>query len=270
MMEWSVISAVNDKSVLGRCLLSSPDIARARDLILQSGCRSAAAAYNAGIGEARTDLLVLVHQDVYLPEGWISSLRRAVARLSTQDPEWGVLGVWGVLRSGEGRGFLYCGANRRILGRAFEGGAEVETLDEVLLVVRKSSGLRFDERLAGFHMYGADICMEARRQGRRNYAIGAFCIHNTNQHGMLPLAFWRGYLGMRRKWRAQLPIKTTCTEITRWCWPMVRWNVVRAINLATGRDKPPTKRVSDPAPLYEELVAAGVVQPAGNRLSDSR
>ena len=144
----------------------------------------------------------------------------------------------------------------------------MESLDEVVLILRKSSGLRFDPHLAGFHMYGADICLEARRQGRKCYAIAAFCVHNTNQYGMLPFQFWRAYLAMRRKWKAELPIRTTCTEITRWCWPMIRWNVVRAINLATGRDKPPAKRVSDPAPLYRELVAGGLVQLAGRNQTD--
>ncbi len=38
---------------------------------------------------------------------------------------------------------------------------------------------------------------------------------------------------------------------------MVRWNLVRAINLATGRDKRPTRRVSDPRPLCEELLRSG-------------
>jgi hypothetical protein len=134
---------------------------------------------------------------------------------------------------------------------------EVRTLDEVLLILKKSSGLRFDQRIPGFHMYGADICLEAHRHGLKCYAISAFCIHNTNQYGLLPLQFWQGYLAMRRKWKAQLPIKTSCTEITRWCWPMIRSNVARAINLATGRDKPPAKRVSDPNQLCREIATTG-------------
>ena len=97
---WSVICAVNDEAVLGRCLLSSPNIACAREVILQRASASAAAAYNAGIEKATTDLLVLVHQDVYLPRGWLSGLARAVAAIAEQDPDWGVLGVWGAQSSG--------------------------------------------------------------------------------------------------------------------------------------------------------------------------
>ncbi len=259
-MNWSVISAVNNEAVVEQCLLSSRDISSAREVILQRGYASAAAAYNAAIEKAKGEILVFVHQDVYLPEGWATALENAVRSVSEADPNWGVLGVWGVTLAGGHVGFVYDGGWRRILGHPFDGGVEVETLDEVLLVVRKSSGLRFDQELGGFHMYGSDICLEARRRGRKCYAIGAFCVHNTNQYGMLPVGFWKGYLAMRRKWKAQLPIKTSCVEITRWCWPMVRWNVVRAINLAAGRAKSPVKRFSDPALLYGELVASGSVQ----------
>jgi hypothetical protein len=258
---WSLISVVNDQEVLRQCLLASPDISSAREVLLERGLASAAAACNAGIEKATADLLVLVHQDVYLPKGWLGALSRAVEVLSQKDPEWGVLGVWGVGRSSEGAGFLYCGANRKVLGHSFDGGVEVETLDEVLLVLRKSSGLRFDQRLGGFHMYGTDICLEARRRGRKCYAIAAFCVHNANEYRILPLEFWRAYLVMRRKWKAQLPIRTTCTEITRWCWPVLRWNIVRAINLATGRTKPPTKRVQDPSRLYLQLIQSGAIAP---------
>ena len=45
--------------------------------------------------------------------------------------------------------------------------ARAATLDELLLVIRRDSPLRFDPSL-GFHMYGADICLQAAetRPGR--------------------------------------------------------------------------------------------------------
>ena len=42
--------------------------------------------------------------------------------------------------------------------------AQVATLDELLLIVKRDSGLRFDPEL-GFHLYGADICLQAIEQG---------------------------------------------------------------------------------------------------------
>jgi len=263
-MNWTLITATNNETVLKNCLLNSPDVQFASDVLLQTGYHSAAEAYNDAIKQSKTDLLIFVHQDVYLPEGWINKVQDAIKVLSETDTEWGVLGVWGARSSSESVGFVYDGGWRQVLGRAFKGGIEVDSLDEVVLILRKSSGLRFDTRIPGFHMYGTDICLEARQRGRKCYAISAFCIHNTNQYEMLPWQFWKGYLAMRRKWKAQLPVRTTCTKITYWCWPMVRWNIVRAINLATGRDRAPVKRVQDASELYREIVRSGAVASQGD------
>src|SRR6266478_20965 len=120
-MDWSVISATNNEDVLKSCLLNSPDIGEASEVILQRGYSSAAAAYNSAIDRAQSDILVFVHQDVYLPHGWLASLHRALDLLSKVNPNWGILGVWGVNKScDDATGFIYCGANG-MLGSAFEG-----------------------------------------------------------------------------------------------------------------------------------------------------
>jgi hypothetical protein len=264
-MDWTLISAVNNREVLETCLLASPGIRSASDVILEKGHTSAAVAYNAGLAKAGTDLVVFTHQDIYLPDTWPADVQRAIEMLEKTDANWGILGAWGprCLAVG-GAGFIYDGGWARVLGKPFEGGIEVETLDEAVLILRKSSGVKFDLRIPGFHMYGADVCTQARVQFKRCYAIAAFCIHNTSQYRILPWQFWKAYLAMRNKWRCQLPIRTSCIEITRWCWPMVRWNVVRTINLATGRDAPPLKRLQDPSCLYRDLISSGRITPAHN------
>ena len=116
-MNWALISAVNDEEVAKGCLLNSPGIQTASEVLLQRGFVSAAGAYNSGIGKTKSDLLVFAHQDVFLPEGWITKVQRAIEFLSREDPDWAVLGVWGVKRSGECAGHVYCAGNMRILGR---------------------------------------------------------------------------------------------------------------------------------------------------------
>jgi hypothetical protein len=253
-VKWSFVSAVNNEQVLRSCLLNSPDIGTVQDVILQRGYASAARAYNAGIDKANGDLVVFAHQDVYFPEGWLASARSAVEALSSEDPDWGVVGVWGVKRTGDRAGHVYCAGLMKTLGGPFEGGREVRSLDEVVLIVRKSSGLRFDERLRGFHMYGADICLEAERRGMKCYAISALCIHNTNGYNMLPLQFWKRSMFLRRKWKRELPISTPCIDVTFWCWPMIRWNIVQAANIMLGRHHA-GKRVQDPSLLSRELAS---------------
>jgi hypothetical protein len=257
-LTWSLVSAVNNEAVLRSCLLSSPDLSSVSEVLLQRGYTSAASAYNAAIVAAKTDVLVLAHQDVFLPKGWAGQLERSLAGLAKADPQWAVAGVWGGREFGQFQGHLYCAGLQRVLGQSTAQTAEVTSLDEVLLILRKSSGVRFDERLSGFHMYGTDICLEAKARGLKSYAISAFCIHNTNGYRMLPLDFWKSYLFLRRKWRTELPVATSCTKITTGCWPMIWWNIDRAANVLLRRHHP-GRRVSNPAALYEDLVRSGKV-----------
>jgi len=256
-MNWTLITATNDEKVLKSCLLSSPDIRFATEVMLQRGYRSAAEAYNCASARAKTELLIFVHQDVYLPEGWIDAVQNAVEMISRADPNWGVLGVWGGVRRGN-PGYMYWTGVAGTAGKPFEGFLEVSTLDEVVLIIRRSSRIHFDEQLAGYHFYGTDICLEAKRRGMKCYSISAFCIHNTNCYKLLPLEFWRGYFFIRRKWKSELPITSPCVEVTFWCWPAIRWNICQMANLILGRHKA-AKRVKDPSQLYKGMVDSGLV-----------
>jgi len=256
MMDWTVICATNDDKVLESCLLKSPDIRHASDVILERGYSSAAVALNSGLQKCKTDLVVCAHQDVYFPAGWTDALRRSLSLILVSDPNWGVLGVWGVKRSAVCIGHVYSSGLSKILGQSFEEPVEVESLDEVVLILRRSSGLRFDDGLPGFHMYGTDICLEARRQSMRCYAISAFCIHNSNGYSILPVEYWESYWLMREKWKSRLPVVTTCKEINFWCWPLIQSKFARAASLVR-RQQTPGRRVADPARLYDHLVREG-------------
>ena len=91
--------------------------------------------------------------------------------------------------------------------------ARVATLDELLLIVKRDSGLRFDPDL-GFHLYGADICLQASEQGLAVVALAAQCHHNSRSVG-LPEAFFASAQVFARKWRHRLPVATPCAIIDR-------------------------------------------------------
>ncbi len=222
---WSVIAAVNNEQILNSCLLSSPDVASA-EVLIQTGHASAAQAYNAAIDKATSDILVFAHQDVFLPPGWLSQFKVSLTWLAQHDPNWAVAGAWGVKSDGSRAGNVYCTGLGSVLGRSGEAPVPVRTLDELLLVVRKSSGVRFDDQLPGFHFYGTDICLAAERKGLKCYALSILCVHNTNGYGMLPWQFWKIYWRMRRKWRTALPVVTPCIEIAPFGAPMFKWNLV--------------------------------------------
>lgn len=252
-MQWSLLTAANDQSVLERCLLASPCATSASEILVLRGFRSAGAAYNQGLADARSDVCVLAHQDVYLPAAWDEKLDVAIGRLTETDARWAVLGVFGICRAlAKPVGHLYCTGLRRCVGRSFDEPVEVRSLDEVVLVVRRSAAVRFDEQLPGFHMYGTDICLTAHKQGMHCYAISAFCIHNTEGRILLPLSFWRAYWYMRRKWWDHLPIRTPCVKITKFGMELVD-HTVRSLYARYVKGEVPGGRMAQPAQLAAAL-----------------
>jgi Glycosyltransferase like family len=255
---FSVVVAVNDRRILESNLLRSPALSgkRARhQIILREGFSSAALAYNSALDQAQNDLLLFVHQDVYLPEGWFDQVGRCVEYLEVAGSPWGVLGAYGARSVGQ-----------QYVGRIYTNGLgyhgapivtpqQVDTLDEITLVLRKSSGLRFDPALPHFHMYGVDICLSARARGLVNYAVPAMCVHNTDQIVVLPEEFYRSYWYVKRKWPSLLPIQTSCIRISKFDLELRRRRLREKFNGWVPMVRHRARRVANPASVLEPLEA---------------
>jgi len=213
MANLTFVCAVNQEEVFKRNLLISPDLAEGAELHVIRGASSAARAYNEGWRRVNGDVVCFIHQDVYLPSGWVQDVLDTLETLASIDKDWGVVGVYGVDIGGERHGWIYSSGLRRVLGRAFEVPQRVRTLDEVVIITRRGTNLWFDEALRGFHLYGTDICLQAEEHGRRNYVVPAFCIHNSNGIRQLPWSFWQACWYIRRKWAHRLPVQTPCVRV---------------------------------------------------------
>src|SRR5690606_40212151 len=124
------------------------------------------------------------------PDTFESQLLIALHNLSQMDPDWGVAGAVGVNDYGRGKFFVgHVNDRGTEIGSYSEYPRVVETLDELMLITR--GDFKFDENIPSNHFYGADICLQARRQGRRCYAIEAYCDHySATSQGKLPDDFW--------------------------------------------------------------------------------
>ena len=247
------VVAVNKRDILEKNFLASPCLLdpHSHQILLQRDFSSATAAYNDAIDKSVNDVIVFCHQDIFLPRPWISQLHQILERVNTKDPEWGVLGCSGVTRDGRFRGHVYS-LGVGIIGDPSEP-AEVQTLDEIVLIIRKSSGLRFDDRLPHFHLYGADICLRAAMRGMKSYAISAFCVHNTHQSYSLPSEFYECCEYMRRVWRKYLPIQTTCIRITNSNIPIHLRRLRQAYFKYIRHKKSEVTRAKDVTRVFEEL-----------------
>src|ERR1700741_1274995 len=134
------VVASNSAEILANNLLASPCFRTTHNhqILVQENYSSATAAYNEALRWAKSEHMIFVHQDMLLPDEWISKLSIALEYLDKVDPNWGVLGCWGAKRNGEYRGHVYS-SGLGILGTEFERPEPVQTLDEIVLIFRKSS-----------------------------------------------------------------------------------------------------------------------------------
>jgi hypothetical protein len=251
----TIAAAVNNRKVYEMNLIASPSLtgSMAQELLIRENFASAASAYNEVLEYSRNDIIVLAHQDIYFPESWLSKLRSALSYLERNDPQWGVLGCFGVAADGTEYGQLYS-AGLGIIGNVIDCPTVVRTLDEIVLVIRKSSGLRFDCALPGFHFYGADICLRAIQKGMRNYAFPGFCVHNTQMNPTLPPDFYECYRHFKRTWREVLPVRTSCITVSRLGIPYHIRRLREAYITYIRRTPVEVTRLSDPrSVLPEEL-----------------
>lgn len=122
-----------------------------------------------GEGGADAAHCVLVHQDVRLDRGaGAAELIAALEELDRLDPLWFVAGDAGAT------------SDLRIVRRLHDphgGGTgdpmpcRVITLDENLLVLNPARSPHCSPGLSGFHLYGTDVCLNAREAGGAAYVI---------------------------------------------------------------------------------------------------
>jgi hypothetical protein len=189
----SFVTCASNDVTLRTNLLASPCLAldSANHVFAVRNCPSAADGLNIGITRSETDWVVCVHQDVWLPAGWDRCVAEQLDEAERRFGPIGVAGVYGVGEVFAPRDASQPMAAERIGWVNDRGGvlrdgpelpAPVATLDELLLIERRNTPLRFDPAL-GFHLYGADICLQAREQELAVVALGALCHHNSRSVG---------------------------------------------------------------------------------------
>jgi hypothetical protein len=219
---------------------------------VRAGQSSAGMAYNSMLDESRADVVIFAHQDVYFPAGWEQRLEAALTLLDATDPKWAVLGVIGVTAAGEIVGRCWSNGLNCAVGHAVKKPTAVESLDEVVILVRKDSGVRFDEQMPGFHLYGTDICQSALAVGRGVHVFDGPIVHNSVPVWWLGPGYAAAYRYMRRKWAARMPIRTTVIAMTPWGLPLWRNRLGATKDLLLGQ-RPHARRCDDPRMLAEKL-----------------
>src|SRR5437016_980972 len=112
--EFVCVVCVNSREILEQNLLRSPNVQSGELKVIELWHEASAAEAFAKIQRAPpAENVIFLHQDIYLPRGWLELLRTAIARIETIDPEWGVIGVYGATDNGAHVGYIYDCSTRR-------------------------------------------------------------------------------------------------------------------------------------------------------------
>lgn len=211
----SFVVAYNKKDVLEQNFLSSSCINEGKyQIIIEKGKSSASLTYNSALDNVNNQYVVFAHQDVYFPTGWDERLLIEIKNIEKTSRPWGVIGCIGINSGGSTCGHVYSNGLGRILGSS--GSREkASTIDEMVIVLNRKAEIQFDNKLPGYHLYGTDICFEAKKKRLENYIIKNFCIHNSLPVINLDNSFWKACNFIRKKWSDDLPITTTCIKLSK-------------------------------------------------------
>ncbi|PTX47893.1 hypothetical protein IQ03_03082 [Gemmobacter caeni] len=210
-----VAAACASVDILADNLSRSPLLRNGIRLHEEWNAPSAARAYNRALDATTAPVVIFAHQDVYFPAGWERLLAARIAEVEARDSGWGLIGAFGVGLDGAHIGPVWSSSLGMIVGRVPMAPVPVQSFDEMVIVLNRASGLRFDETLSGWHMYGTDIVTQARVRGLGAWAVGLPCIHNDRFHEALGPDYVECYRAVQRKWAARLPLLTPITKISR-------------------------------------------------------
>lgn len=216
MTEFTVAVACNSNAILDANLLRSPMIAGGDvPCHVEVGAPSASIAYNHALDATTAPIVIFAHQDVYFPLGWERLLRQRIAEIAAIDPNWALIGAFGVGLDASHIGPVWSSSLGMIVGRVPIAPVKVQSFDEMVIILRRDSRVRFDGALAGWHLYGTDIVTTARQMGLNAYAGALPCIHNDQFHPALDGNFQSCYRAMQRKWAKVLPLRSPIVKVSR-------------------------------------------------------
>ena len=132
------------------------------------------------LAETPEPYLVLCHQDILLNRGHdFTTLRQIIKELDQADPRWAIFGNAGCTDAFE---FIVrlsdptqwqdvdnpLTADKPLTHERMPPQA-VHSLDENFLLLKTAANVHASPHLSGFHLYGTDLCLNARRAGHTCY-----------------------------------------------------------------------------------------------------
>lgn len=126
--------------------------------------------------QCRGEYILYTHDDIELLEDGYEDLRGVLRDLDGRDPLWMVAGNSGFTRTGPERLLRHLSDPHAVV-RAVTEPVEVQTLDENFLIFSRARMVLPSVDLSGFHLFAADLCLQAQLAGGRAYVVPFFLRH---------------------------------------------------------------------------------------------
>lgn len=171
----NIICPVNDEQVYESVLLASLKQNRYSTLTKVVGAKSAAEAFNENIVKHPPgEITILVHQDVFFPPNWTDRMEGIFDNLK--------FGVAGCVGCGGYQIYsdVYASPTAYLDFNINQLPAKVDSLDELILIFPSDTPIRLDPDL-GWHMYGADACVKAKKLGLDALVIKNCLVHYSKR-----------------------------------------------------------------------------------------
>jgi Glycosyltransferase like family len=170
---------------------------------------SAGAALNHGVSIAKNDVIVFVHQDVFLHS--LSALKQAAGQI--QATGFGLLGAIGMQAEGTLTGRI---RDRVVLaGEVVAQPTDVDSVDEVLFMAPRSQLLSdplTESRDMAWHAYAVEYGLRVRKKGLRTGVADIPLTHNSLSVNLERLDAAHQAVAVR--YAELLPVRTTCGTVT--------------------------------------------------------
>ncbi|MFL5729197.1 MAG: hypothetical protein ACJ75J_06895 [Cytophagaceae bacterium] len=129
------------------------------------------------LSAAQGKYIILCHQDILLNHDKRTKLEECIKAMHENHPDWALLGNAGGI-SIKRNASRIVGADGKV-NHEDTLPAEVGSLDENFILVKRAANLGLSHDLKGYHLYGTDLCLIAATLGYKAYVIDFLLTHKS-------------------------------------------------------------------------------------------
>lgn len=133
---------------------------------------------NKALRHVNGEYLIFCHQDILFHHDKCEKLQKILADLDKNQIDWAIAGNAG--KDANGRAHVVISEPDHPNIRLGNIPHEVMSLDENFLIINRKHNIACTTIFYGFHLYGLDLCENARRLGLKAYVIDFLLLHKSS------------------------------------------------------------------------------------------